>query len=504
MPLGRAFAVAVTGITGSIVEIEADVGRGLPGMHLVGLPDTTLQEARDRVRAAIVNSGYRWPPGRTTLSLSPADLPKVGSLYDVGLACAVLNASGLASCARLHSTVLLGELALDGRLRAVNGILPAVLAARDQGWKRIVVPAANLAEASLVSGVAVVGAATLRDLVRWLNRSGNLIAPLPVPPPPRRVAPELGDVEGQFVARRAVELAAAGGHHLLLTGPPGVGKTMLAHRLPGLLPPLTEDESLEVTAIHSIAGELPRDCPLIADPPFVAPHHSATAVSLIGGGAGYAKPGAVSRAHRGVLFLDECTEMPPRVLDSLRTPLEEGEVRISRRCGLATYPARFLMVLATNPCPCAAVRAIDCECSSRVRRHYRSRLSGPLLDRVDLCVEMETSRAREATTMGDNPESTAVVRQRVVTARQAARERWVQLGCATNGEVPGPKLRAKLGRFAEAMIPINFAIERGAISARGADRALRVAWTLADLHGRTSPNVEDVQTALSYRLSRDL
>lgn len=503
MPLGRAYAVAVTGITGSMVEIEADVGRGLPGLHLVGLPDTTLQEARDRVRAAVVNSGFRWPPGRTTLSLSPASLPKVGSLYDVGLACAVLNASGLVQGSRVHETVLIGELALDGRLRAVDGVLPAVLAAREHGWLRVVVPVENLPEAALVTGVTVLGAQSLREVAGWLNSMTDLTEPAAFTQPAPRPVPDLADVRGQFEARRAIEIAAAGSHHVLLKGPPGVGKTMLAHRLPGLLPQLSERESLEVTAIHSIAGDLPRDTPLIVDPPFVAPHHSATAVSLIGGGTGYAKPGAVSRAHRGVLFLDECAEMPARVLDALRTPVEEGEVRISRKCGVATYPARFLLVLATNPCPCAALRPVNCECLPRTRRQYQAKISGPLIDRIDLNVEMRTASAA-TTTRDDVPEPTSDVKQRVAEARRAASARWKHLGYSVNGDVPGPTLRRILGRRAGALKPVNDAIERGAISARGADRALRLAWTIADLQGKTAPDAEDANTALMYRLPRRL
>ncbi|MCW4353940.1 YifB family Mg chelatase-like AAA ATPase [Hoyosella sp. YIM 151337] len=503
MPLGRAYAVAVTGITGAIVEIEADVGRGLPGVHLVGLPDTTLQEARDRVRAAVVNSGFTWPTGRTTLSLSPASLPKVGSLYDAGLACAVLNAGRLIRGERVRETVLLGELALDGRLRAVNGVLPAVLAAREQGFTDVAVPVENLAEAALVTGVSVHGARSLQELTDWLNGAAELAAPVVFPTPSPRTLPDLRDVEGQEEARQAVEIAAAGAHHLLLKGPPGIGKTMLAHRLPGLLPPLTERESLEVTAIHSISGQLPRDTPLIVDPPFVAPHHSATAVSLIGGGSGYAKPGAVSLAHRGVLFLDECTEMQPRVLNALRTPIEEGEVRISRKCGVATYPARFLMVLATNPCPCAARREVDCECLPPTRRHYRTRLSRPLVDRVDLNVEMRAEYAAIGAS-GRRPETTRIVRKRVLEARQAAHARWGALGFGTNGEVPGPVIRTTLGPGAAALQPVNKAMERGSISARGADRALRVAWTIADLDGKSAPGQTETEAALLFRLPRHL
>lgn len=353
MALGRAFSIAVCGLDGQVVEIEADITSGLPGVHLVGLPDAALHESRDRVRAAITNCGNSWPMSRLTLALSPATLPKVGSVYDLALAAAVLAAGGR-RWPRLASTVLLGELALDGRVRAVRGVLPAVLAARAEGWSTVVVPRDNLAEASLVDGITVGGVSSLRQLQDWLDGGAQLSARLPSVSTAADSAPELAEVVGQAQARFAVEVAAAGAHHLMLTGPPGVGKTMLAQRLPGLLPSLTEQEALEVTAIHSVAGLLSEHTPLITRPPFVAPHHSSSVAALVGGGSGTARPGAISRAHRGVLFLDECAEMPVNVLDALRTPLEDGEIRLARRGGVACYPSRFQLVLAANTCPCAS------------------------------------------------------------------------------------------------------------------------------------------------------
>jgi magnesium chelatase family protein len=311
------------------------------------------------------------------------------------------------------------------------------------------------------------------------------------------VAADLADVVGQAQARFAVEVAAAGAHHLMLTGPPGVGKTMLAQRLPGILPALSHGESLEVTAIHSVAGLLSGETPLITRPPFVAPHHSSTVAALVGGGSGMARPGAVSRAHRGVLFLDECAEISVSALESLRTPLEDGEIRLARRDGVACYPARFQLVLAANPCPCAPADPQDCICAAAVKRRYLGKLSGPLMDRVDLRVQMNPVRAG-AISAADG-ESTAQVRHRVSTARDAAAERWLPHGFRTNAEVSGPLLRRKFRLSNAAMTPLRTALDRGLLSIRGVDRSLRVAWSLADLAGRVSPGLDEVAAALSFR-----
>ncbi|MBB5164743.1 YifB family Mg chelatase-like AAA ATPase [Mycobacterium sp. AZCC_0083] len=497
MALGRAFSVAVRGLDADLVEIEADITSGLPGVHLVGLPDAAQQESRDRVRAAITNCGNSWPMARLTLALSPATLPKVGSVYDLALALSVLSADLKKSWPRLEKTVLLGELALDGRVRPVKGVLPAVLAAKREGWPAVVVPIDNLAEASLVEGIEVLGASTLGQLQQWLEGKASLDHETDTTPVDPEAVAELADVVGQTRARYAVEVAAAGAHHLMLTGPPGIGKTMLAQRLPGLLPPLTHDEALEVTAIHSVAGLLSKDSPLITRPPLVAPHHTASVAALVGGGMGMARPGAVSRAHRGVLFLDECAEFGVSALEALRTPLEDGEIRIARRDGVACYPARFQLILAANPCPCAPADPRDCMCPAAVKRKYLGKLSGPLLDRVDLRVQMDPIRS--STMGGEHGESTATVRARVAAARQSAAERWAPHGFRTNAEVSGVLLRRKFRPELSVMAPLTTALDRGLLSIRGLDRTLRVAWSLSDLGGRSSPNRDDVTTALSFR-----
>lgn len=497
MALGRAFSVAVRGLDGQLVEIEADIAAGLPGVHLVGLADAALQESRDRVRAAITNCGNSWPMTRLTLALSPATLPKMGSVYDLALALSVLSAHQKQQWPRLEKTVLLGELALDGRVRPVKGVLPAVLAAKREGWPAVVVPMGNLAEACLVDGIDVYGVRTLRQLQAWVKGKAALKTRIESASSHQEPMADLADVIGQTQAKYAVEVAAAGAHHLMLTGPPGVGKTMLAQRLPGLLPQLSEGEALEVTAIHSVAGMLSGSTPLITRPPFVAPHHTSSVAAMVGGGTGMARPGAVSRAHRGVLFLDECAEIGTNVLEALRTPLEDGEIRLARRDGVACYPARFQLVLAANPCPCAPPNPGDCICNGHDRRRYLGKLSGPLIDRVDLRVEMHSLRA--GAIVAQDGESTAAVRSRVAAAREAAAERWRPHGISTNAEVSGSLLRRKFRLPAAVVKPLHAALDRGVLSVRGMDRTMRVAWSLSDLAGRTSPNLEDVTAALSFR-----
>lgn len=498
MSIGRVWSVAVLGIDGRLIEIEADIGGGIPGVKLVGLPDAGLREAKDRVRSAVRNSDEQWPGEKVTLGLFPANLPKLGSGYDLAIAVAVLAAAGRVPATRLPGTVLLGELALDGRVREIRGVLPGLLAAREAGIKRAIVPCPSLFEAALVDGLEVQGAARLRDVLAWLRGENALARPEPAGLVETPEVPDLADVLGQPEARWALEVAAAGGHHLVLTGPPGVGKTMLARRLPGLLPPLNAAEALEVTAVHSVHGSLARASPLVKVPPFVAPHHSVSLAALVGGGSGLAAPGLISRAHRGVLLLDEACEFGADRLDSLRTAIEEGEIRIARAKGAICYPARFQLVLATNPCPCAPPRDVDCSCSATARRRYLSRLSGPLLDRVDLRVRMRPMTAMTACGE-DQPESTEVVRKRVLAARDRAVRRWAGHGWRTNAEVPGPTLRREFALCSKVTELLDRGLDRGLVTARGADRCLRIAWTLADLAETDRPGSDHVAAALEFR-----
>jgi magnesium chelatase family protein len=509
--LARTRSVALVGVTGHLVEVEADISPGLPSYGLVGLPDTSLAESRDRVRAAIVNSGQRWPSTtrRTTVNLSPASLPKRGSSFDLAIAFAILAADGVVPPAVGVDAVLLGELGLDGRVRAVRGVLPAVLAASEAGVASVVVPAANAAEAALVPGVRVTAVRSLAQLVALARgEPGPPELEEPVVEEPAATCDaqdaarlDLADVLGQPGARAVLEVAAAGGHHLLMVGPPGAGKTMLAERLPGLLPALDTDAAIDVTVVHSVAGTLPPGSPLVTRPPFQSPHHTASVPAIVGGGSSHVRPGAASLAHRGVLFMDEAPEFAPAVLDALREPLESGEICVSRLAAQVRFPARFQLVLAANPCPCgqSVGRGGDCTCAPMAKLRYFGRLSGPLLDRVDLRHHMSAPTRRELRADRGMAESSAAVAARVLAARARMRSRLSGTPWRANSEVPGYVLRRDWPLPWEVVAVAERELDKGALTARGVDRVLRVAWTIADLSGLERPGGNEVAVALGYR-----
>ncbi|MBW1598189.1 YifB family Mg chelatase-like AAA ATPase [Streptomyces sp. JJ38] len=521
MAFARTCSVALVGVEGVVVEVQADLEPGVANFTLIGLPDKSLMESKDRVRAAVVNSGVEWPQRKLTVGLSPASVPKGGSGFDLAVASAVLGAAERVDLRRLADTMMIGELGLDGRVRPVRGVLPAVLAAADAGYRQVVVPEQAAGEARLVPDVAVLGVRSLRQVIAVLadepvpeEDAAEDIGPEPVLGGSALVGTvaggsgqagarpvDLAEVAGQLAARRALEIAAAGRHHLFLKGPPGAGKTMLAERLPGLLPPLSRAESLEATAVHSVAGVLPPGEPLISRPPYCAPHHSASMASLIGGGTGLPRPGAVTLAHHGVLFLDEAAEASARVLDALRQPLESGGVVVARAQGMLRMPARLLLVLAANPCPCGRHGATGepCECRPSAIRRYRARLSGPLLDRVDLRVTVEPVARAELLAPDGGAEDTATVAERVLAARERAAQRYTGTPWRTNSEVPGYELRTRWRVAPGALSSAEADLERGLLTARGLDRVLRVAWTVADLAGHDRPRAEDVDCALQLR-----
>lgn len=506
--IGRTFSVALVGVEGAVVEVEADLADGLPGLSIIGLPDASLSEARDRIKSAVQNSRLTWPVRKVTLALMPATLPKSGSSYDLALAVAVLAANRSIPVEPLEKLIMIGELGLDGRVRQIRGVLPMVLAANRAGWQRFVVPAANAAEAGLVPDIEVLAVRTLGDVVTLLTT--GLVPVIDLDDlgggdrsvPSDGLALDLSQVGGQVRARRALEVAAAGGHHVFLMGAPGAGKTMLAERLPTILPDLPFQWALEVSAIHSVAGLLSNGDPLVNRPPFRAPHHTVTVAALVGGGSGVLRPGEVSCAHRGVLFLDEAPEFAMGTLDALRQPLESGVVRITRARGSAAFPARVMLVLAANPCPCARATTTpgSCTCSPNTRRRYLAKLSGPLMDRVDLRIQVDPVSRADLVADAATIESSAIVGARVAAARASSTERLRGTPWLLTGDVPSHELRTRWPLTPEVMAGAMRCLDHGQLSARGLDRVVRVAWTLADLAGKTSPGLAEMGEALSMRL----
>ena len=491
-------SATLLGIEGRAVSVEVHASNGLPGYTVVGLPDTACRESRERVRAALTSSDVTWPTKRLTVNLAPSNLRKSGAGLDVAIAVGLLVAAGLLDAGAVAGCGFLGELGLDGSLRRVPGMVPLVAALPGDV---AVVPPECAAEAELVGRHKVRSAATLAELVLALRGD----APWPDPPMPAAVeAPaggdDLADVRGHRLVRTGLELAAAGGHHLLMVGPPGSGKTMLARRLPGILPDLDAGEALETTIVHSAAGRALPPGGLVRRPPLRAPHHGASAVSLIGGGTAQLHPGEVSLATNGVLFLDELGEFPAMVLDSLRQPLEEGVVRVCRAAAAVTYPARFLLVGAMNPCPCGEASTPGaCRCSDAARLRYQRRLSAPLLDRFDL--RLEVCRPDPADLLAGPPgESTAAVAERVAGARLMAGERGVRC----NAAIPGSRLDELAPLDGAAAAFLEHGLRVGTLTARGLHRVRRVARTVADLAGRPGPvTAEDVSLALTLRSEPD-
>ena len=488
--------VALVGLDAREVRVEASVSAGIPAVRLVGLPDAAVREAADRVRTGVSRSDLKWPQERLVINLAPADLPKVGASFDLPMGLAVLAATGQVPPAALEDVWALGEVGLDGSVRATTGTLPLAAGARRLGARRLLVPDAAAREAALVEDLEVVPVRDLREVVALLTgeaRPRDAVAPALTD---GTNPPDLADVRGQALARRAVELSAAGGHHLLMSGPPGCGKTMLAHRLHGLLPPLELSDGLEVAAIQSLAGERTPDAPLSLVPPMREPHHSISTAGLVGGGSGIPGPGELTLAHHGVLVLDELLEAPRHVLDALRQPLERGSVVLTRSRARVRYPCRILLVAATNPCPCGDLGNPQRPCTCRPDRieRYRSRLSGPLLDRIELQVEV-TPVERHQLVGPREGESTATVAARVAAAREIAAARWE----CHNAEAPTEQVRVTCST--RAIDALTRSLEAVGASARAFGRSLRVARTIADLDGAESIVPAHVEEAVAYRLA---
>lgn len=503
MALARACGAVPSAISATVVTVEVDVARGLPSIGIVGLPQASVAEAKWRVRSAVENAGLHWPASRITIGLSPADIPKSGTSLDLAIAVGMLRATDQVPQTPIWVdglALFIGELGLDGSVRPIRGALAAVIAARRVGVRTVVAPAANASDISCVPGVTAVCITDLPHLARVLSgqESGCRIA-LPDSPAVAAAVPEFAEVRGQAHARYALEVAAAGGHHASLVGPPGAGKTMLATRLAGILPDLDDDLALEVTSIHAVAGETPIGGGVTRRPPCIAPHHSSSSAAILGTiRSAQPVPGALTLAHGGVLFLDEAPEFSRPALEGLRQPLESGWVTIMRAGQSARLPSRFQLVLAANPCPCglAVGRGDGCRCSSMARRRYAERLSGPLLDRIDIRLSVKVPTPGEVA--ADQGESTAAIAERVRLARERASHRFAGLPWSLNAQIPPAQLRGALAPDESGQAVLEH-VRAGMSSLRGLDRVVRLAWTVADLNGASRPGADEIAVALGLR-----
>ena len=519
MSVATARTISLEGATGHLIDVQVDLSQGVVKTAMVGRPDASISEARDRCRAAVTNSGFEWlATRRVTILLSPADLPKRGPHFDLAIAVATLSASGKIPVTELGGVVFIGELTLDGRLRSVPGVLPMAMAAASRGMKCVVVPEPQTEEAAMVPDMAVVGVRSLAQVVAHLCGREIPAAP-PVEPlasgpllswrgDERIKSLDMADVLGMADARYAIEVAVAGGHHLMLSGPKGAGKTTLAERIPGLLPDLSVEESLELSAIYSLAGCLPADQTMLTRPPFRAPHHSSSKASLLGGGSGRVRPGEVSRAHTGTLFLDEFPLFNSDIIEALRQPLESGEITIARGEESATFPARTMFVIACNPCPCGDYHPTNrdnrCTCTEVKRREYRKKLSGPITDRIDITRHIEPVQPHEANDPLARPEASAPIRARVTSARLRQSERYAGLPWRLNADAPGPALRERWPLEDSAARTLDERVYAGGLTRRGATRVHRLAWTVADLNHVVRPGPRELDVALRLRLGEPL